>query len=143
MKRVMSFLLSLILTSAFFFPNVVLAVNDDLDDPEDGLVSQNEAYNDLLTDAPADIPSVTGTSYILYDTESDTILMGKNTDAQIQPAAITKLMTVLLAIENLDLEDTVTVTQPMYIGIPENYYTLGVTEGEIVTVRDLIYAALL
>ena len=52
-------------------------------------------------------------------------------------------MTVLLAIENLDLEDTVTVTQPMYIGIPENYYTLGVTEGEIVTVRDLIYAALL
>ena len=127
MKRVMSFLLSLILTSAFFFPNVVLAVNDDLDDPEDGLVSQNEAYNDLLTDAPADLPSVTGTSYILYDTESDTILMGKNTDAQIQPAAITKLMTVLLAIENLDLEDTVTVTQPMYIGIPENYYTLGVT----------------
>ena len=81
MKRVMSFLLSLILTSAFFFPNVVLAVNDDLDDPEDGLVSQNEAYNDLLTDAPADIPSVTGTSYILYDTESDTILMGKNTYA--------------------------------------------------------------
>ncbi len=143
MKRVLSFLLSLILTSAFFFPNVVLAVNDDLDDPEDGIISQNEAYNDLMTDAPADVPQVTGTSYILYDAESMTVLMGRNIDAQVQPAAITKLMTVLLALENLDLEDTVTVTQPMYIGIPENYYTLGVTEGEIVTVRDLIYAALL
>lgn len=135
--------MSLILTSAFFFPNVVLAVNDDLDDPEDGIISQNEAYNDLMTDAPADVPQVTGTSYILYDAESMTVLMGRNIDAQVQPAAITKLMTVLLALENLDLEDTVTVTQPMYIGIPENYYTLGVTEGEIVTVRDLIYAALL
>lgn len=143
MKRVLSFLLSLILTSAFLFPNVVLAVNDDLDDPEDGIISQNEAYNDLMTDAPADVPQVTGTSYILYDAESMTVLMGRNIDAQVQPAAITKLMTVLLALENLDLEDTVTVTQPMYIGIPENYYTLGVTEGEIVTVRDLIYAALL
>jgi D-alanyl-D-alanine carboxypeptidase len=143
MKRLFSFLISLIITATFVFPNAVLAVNDDLDDPEDGLISQNEAYTDLLMDPPADVPEITGTSYILYDAESMTILLGKNIDAQIQPAAITKLMTVLLALENLDLDDTVTVTQPMYIGIPENYYTLGVTEGEIVTVRDLIYASLL
>ena len=143
MKRILSLLLCTVLTVGFIFPGTVLAVNDDLDDPEDGIVSQNEATTDLLADGPADAPSITGTSYILYDAESDTILLGKNIDAQVQPAAITKLMTVLLALENLDLDDTVTVTQPMYIGIPENYYTLGVTEGEEVTVRDLIYASLL
>lgn len=143
MKRILSLLLCTVLTVGFIFPGTVLAVNDDLDDPEDGIVSQNEAYSDLLVDGPADAPSITGTSYILYDAESNTILLGKNIDAQVQPAAITKLMTVLLALENLDLDDTVTVTQPMYIGIPENYYTLGVTEGEEVTVRDLIYASLL
>ena len=43
MKRLFSFLLSLIITATFVFPNAVLAVNDDLDDPEDGLISQNEA----------------------------------------------------------------------------------------------------
>ena len=143
MKRILSFILSSIITAVFLFPGVVLAVNDDLDDPDDGMVSQNEAYDDLLYDPPADTPDIVGTSYILYDAESDSVLMGRNIDMQIQPAAITKLMTVLIALENLDLDDTVTVTQPMYIGIPENYYTLGVTEGEIVTVRDLIYAALL
>ena len=143
MKRILSLFLTAVLTACFLFPNVVLAVNDDLDNPDDGMVSQNEAYDDLLTDAPADIPGVTGTSYILYDGESDTILMGRNIDAQIQPAAITKLMTILIALEELDLDDTITITQPMYIGIPENYFTLGVTEGEEVTVRDLIYAALL
>ena len=143
MKRILSLLLCTVLTVGFIFPGTVLAVNDDLDDPEDGIVSQNEAYSDLLVDGPADAPSITGTSYILYDAESNTILLGKNIDAQVQPAAITKLMTVLLALENLNLDDTVTVTQPMYIGIPENYYTLGVTEGEEVTVRDLIYASLL
>ena len=143
MKKALVFLLSAVITAVFIFPGISLAVNEDLDNPEDGLVSQNEALSDLLTDPPADAPSITGTSYILYDAESGAILLGRNIDSQVQPAAITKLMTVLLALENLDLDDTVTVTQPMYIGIPENYYTLGVTEGEEVTVRDLIYAALL
>ncbi len=143
MKRIMSLFLSAVLTVCLLFPGAVLAVNDDLDNPDDDIISQNEARYDLLTDIPPDAPEVTGTSYILYDAESDTVLLGKNIDAQVQPAAITKLMTVLLALENLDLDDTITVTQPMYIGIPENYYTLGVTEGEEVTVRDLIYAALL
>lgn len=143
MKRILSFILTMIITAACLFPGAVLAVNDDLDNPDDGLISQNEAYDDLLSDPPADTPEIIGTSYILYDAESGSVLMGRNIDMQIQPAAITKLMTVLLALENLDLDDTVTVTQPMYIGIPENYYTLGVTEGEEVTVRDLIYAALL
>ena len=143
MKRIISFLLSMILTAGFLFQGTALAINDDLDDPEDGMVSQNEAYSDLLNDAPADAPDIVGTSYILYDAQSNVILLGRNIDMQIQPAAITKLMTILLALENLDLDDTITVTQPMYIGIPENYFTLGVTEGEEVTVRDLIYAALL
>jgi len=143
MKKLLSFLMAVITAVALFFPTAVLAVNDDFDDPDDGIVSQNEAYDDLLTETVADAPSITGTSYILYDSESDTILLGKNLDTQVEPAAITKLMTVLLAFENLNLDDYVTITLPMYIGIPENYYTLGVTEGEEVTVRDLIYAALL
>lgn len=125
------------------FPTTVLAVNDEFDDPNDNIVSQNEAYSDFLTDPPADTPSLTGSSYILYDAQSHTILLGKNINEQIQPAACTKLMTVLLALERLDLEDMITITLPMYIGIPETYYTLGVTEGEQVSVKDLIYATLL
>ncbi|MBR1797131.1 MAG: D-alanyl-D-alanine carboxypeptidase [Clostridiales bacterium] len=143
MKRMLALLLTAVMTVALILPVSALAVNDDLDDPDDGLVSQNEAYDDLMNDGPADVPEVIGSSYILYDAQSGAILMGRNIDYQVQPAAITKLMTVLLAMENLDLDDTITITQPMYIGVPENYFTLGATEGEIVTIRDLVYAALL
>lgn len=143
MKRKLSLFLMLITLVVALFPTTVLALNDEFDDPNDNIVSQNESYNDFLSDKPADLPEITGASYILYDAQSNTILMGKNIDQQIQPAACTKLMTVLLALERLSLDDMITITLPMYIGIPETYYTLGVTEGEQVSVRDLIYATLL
>ena len=66
MKRILSFILTMIITAACLFPGAVLAVNDDLDNPDDGLISQNEAYDDLLSDPPADTPEIIGTSYILY-----------------------------------------------------------------------------
>ncbi|MCQ2516776.1 MAG: serine hydrolase [Saccharofermentans sp.] len=143
MKRKLSLLLVFIMIVVALYPTTVLAVNDQFDDPSDNVVSQNESYNDFLNDPPADTPSITGSSYILLDAQSRTILLGKNINDQVQPAACTKLMTVLLALERLELDDMITITLPMYIGIPESYYTLGVTEGEQVSVRDLIYATLL
>ncbi len=143
MKKVLSILFAAFTAVCFLFPASVLAVNEDMDDPEDGIVSQNEAHDDLLNEHIPEAPSISGSSYILLDCQADTILLGSNINAQIEPAAVTKLMTVLIALEELDLDDTVTITLPMYIGIPENYYTLGVTEGEQLSVRDLIYATLL
>ena len=113
------------------------------DDPDDGIVSINESHTDLLNEVPANAPSVTGTSYILYDTDSDTVLLGKNIDQPLEPASVTKVMTVLLAIENLDPEEIITITPEMYYSIPEDYQMLGVTSGEQVAVKDLIYASML
>lgn len=144
MKKLLSgiaLVLTFIIFSGSFGP--VLAVNDEFDDPEDDVVSQNEAYDDLLNETPADAPQVTGTAYLLFDAQSGQVLMGRNLDQPLEPAGVTKLMTVLLALENLELDDTITVTADMYITIPEDFVTLGITEGEEVTVHDMIYAALL
>ena len=144
MKKLLSgiaLVLTFIIFSGSFGP--VLAVNDEFDDPEDDVVSQNEAYDDLLNETPADAPQVTGTAYLLFDAQSGQVLMGRNLDQPLEPAGVTKLMTELLALENLELDDTITVTADMYITIPEDFVTLGITEGEEVTVHDMIYAALL
>ena len=143
MKKPLLAVLIAIITLNFLFPGIALAVNEQFDNPDDNVISQNESKEDLLNEELPDAPSPTGTSYILYDAQSDTILMGRDIDAQINPATCTIVMTALLAIENLDLEDTITIDQSMYIGIPEGFETLGLTEGEEVTVKDMIFGALL
>ena len=90
-----------------------------------------------------DAPAVNGNGYLLYDALSDTVLLGENIDVPMEPASTTKVMTVLLAIETLNLEDIVTITPAMYESVPAGYVVLGMTDGEEFTVEDLINAALL
>lgn len=125
---------------------VCYAVNEQFDNPDDNRVSQNEAYEDLLNETVADAPSITASGYALIDTQTGAVLLGRNVDEQFEPASTTKVMTVLLALENLSLDDTITVNQDMYIAlqqIPEGYTLLGMTINETFTVKDLVYAALL
>lgn len=138
--KAMTAALCLIIASS---PVSVLAVNEEFDDPDDGVVSQNEAFDDLLNDPLEGAPRINGTSYVLLDSQSGDVLMGRNIHDRLEPASTTKIMTVLLALENLDPEQTINITTPMYEPIPEGYQKLGITDGEQVLARDLIYASLL
>ncbi len=97
----------------------------------------------LLDPTGADAPEIDGNAYVLYDAQSDTFLVGRNQDTPMSPASITKVMTILLAFENLKMTDTITVTRDMYESIPSDYVRLGLVEGEEITVEEAIYACLL
>lgn len=88
-------------------------------------------------------PEVDGKAYALYDAKSGCFLLGSNVDTPLAPASITKVMTILLAFENLKMTDTITVTRDMYESIPDDYVRLGLVEGEEITVEDAIYCCLL
>lgn len=147
MKKCLLRLSVVILTAATFLGSfaggVVNAVNEDFDNPDDNIISQNEAQTALLNEQPEDSPEVNGAAYILFDADSGTDLLGLNIDEQREPASTTKVMTCLLAMENLNMSDVITVTPNMYEGISDDYVKIGLTEGEEVTVQDLVYAALL
>lgn len=66
-------------------------------------------------------------------------------DDPIYPASLTKMMTVLLAAETLtDLDAQVTMAEDLYPPLWEaNASMAGFQPGETVTVRDLLYGALL
>ncbi len=82
----------------------------------------------------------TAVSAIVLDGVSNQILFAKNIDRRIFPASTTKVMTVLLALERLPLDQYVTVGQaPTWVQPTK----LDLRPGEQYTVRDLIYAALL
>ena len=82
-------------------------------------------------------------SGILVDVQRGVALAEKNPDEQIYPASMTKVMTLLVAVENLpDLDATFTMTQaiidPIYLA---GASMAGFVDGETVTMRDLLYGA--
>ena len=92
------------------------------------------------TASGAEAPSVKGKAAIIYCATTGEIVWEKNADSPLNPASMTKLMTCLLAIENLDLDQQVEVTAEATDVIPTKIY---LTAGEKITVRDLLYASLL
>lgn len=85
-------------------------------------------------------PSVKAKGAIVYCATTGEVVWEKNADKKYNPASMTKLMTCLLAIENLDLKKEVEVTAEATNVIPTKIYLQA---GEKITVEDLLYAALL
>ncbi|MGE5389571.1 MAG: D-alanyl-D-alanine carboxypeptidase family protein [Deltaproteobacteria bacterium] len=70
------------------------------------------------------------------------ILYKKNEQIRMYPASTTKILTALLAVENCDLNETVTVG-PEISMIPITSGRCGLEQGESITMRDMLYGMLL
>lgn len=85
-------------------------------------------------------PSVTARGAVVYCRNTGEIVYSKNRDVKYSPYSITKLMTVLLAVQNLPLDKEITVSAE---AAAQKEASMNLKEGEILTVRDLIYGAML
>ena len=88
-------------------------------------------------------PSIEGQSAVLMDAVTDTVLYSKNPDDRLYPASITKIMTALLACENLDMNDTITMSQEAAYGIEAGSSTIYAETGEVFTVEQALMALML
>ena len=89
---------------------------------------------------------VVSDSVYMVNTDTGTVLYEKNADKQTYPASLTKIMTAIIALEQVpDLEGTV-VTAPAYI-FDELYLsgasTADIRQFEEVRMIDLLYAMML
>ena len=82
---------------------------------------------------------------ILIDVDENRVVAEKEGDTRIFPASMTKVMTALTAIEKCaDLNDTFTMTSEIVAPLFEaNATSAGFAPGEVITVKDLIYGAIL
>ena len=85
-------------------------------------------------------PDIQAKGAIIYCATTGEVVWSKNADKKYNPASMTKVMTCLLAIENLELDQEVEVTAEATNVIPTKIY---LAEGEKITVKDLLYAAML
>lgn len=81
-------------------------------------------------------------SVVLYNFENDKTLFSYEKDKRVFPASTVKLMTGILAYEELggDGAATITVSAEMLDGVKGN--NIALREGEIVTVSDMLHALL-
>lgn len=82
---------------------------------------------------------------ILIRLSDDTVLMQKNSEEKIYPASLTKMMTTIVAIENLpDLNRKIKLTNSMFQGLYEADASMaGFQPGEQVKAIDLLYGVML
>ena len=91
-----------------------------------------------------DMPDINSEAAIVYDVNEDTVILEKNSEEVRSIASLTKIMTVLTAIENIDdFSETITITREMLYGIYYNASVAGLKVGDTVTYLDLLYAAIL
>lgn len=79
---------------------------------------------------------------LLADLDTDTFLLSQNVDEKMYPASLTKIMTVLLAIENGNLDDELTATESALSGLSIYGSSVYLQEGEVMTLRDLLYCTM-
>lgn len=91
--------------------------------------------------APAQpAPENTASGVILYEAVSGTVLYERNADSRHLIASVTKIMTALVVLERAQPEAQVCV-KAEWTGVEGS--GMGLTAGETLTVRDLLYGLLL
>ncbi len=92
-----------------------------------------------------DLSSLSSTSAVLIDLDSGETLAEKNQSQIVYPASLTKMMTVLVALENIeDINASVTLPEDIFPALQEEGASMaGFEPGETATYKDLLYGAIL
>lgn len=130
--------------------SVAEALKEEVADPPVAEVTEENAQ------APVYVAKATGDTLnlgeeivsrhaLLIDLESNEILAQKSAKQIINPASMTKILTVLVAAEHVtDLDDTFTMTIEITdYSFVNGCSNAGFLDGEVITVRDLFYGTVL
>ena len=87
----------------------------------------------------------TAISAFVYERNTGTLIYAYNPDLKMQPGTFTKLVAAIVALENGDLDDVITVNSMSYKSLPGGAVTAKpyLKEGEELTLRDLLHLMIL
>ena len=143
-------ILSMIMMATTIYSSVAFAQDVEPIDTRttaEGAISTEEAYamtvdSNAWQEWPAG-PQTYGEANIVMDAETGAILYAKNIDGKAYPASITKVLTLLVALENGELDDTVTFSKDSVYSVPYSYAHIGMKEGEQISLEDALYGMML
>ena len=103
-------------------------------------LSPTAAYADTAWPENVSIQAEGG---IVIDADTGTVLYGKNIHTTYYPASITKILTALIVVEQCDLNEMVTFSHNAVYNVEAGSSSAGLDEGDVLTVRDCLYALLM
>lgn len=93
-------------------------------------------------------PELSCPNVLIMDRESGEVLFEKGADEKVYPASITKIMTILLAVEAIEngsasMTDEVTASPNVTFDLLADGSSAGIMVGETMPLESLLYAAML
>jgi D-alanyl-D-alanine carboxypeptidase len=88
-------------------------------------------------------PDVSARAWVLTDVRSGEYLAGDDASARLPMASTTKIMVALLALEEVDLEQEVTVSREAAAFATPLYSNVGLLPGDVLSVRELLMATMI
>ncbi len=106
---------------------------------------------DLFTDSVAavtgttseSLDNITAAAALLVDKTENTVIYENGALDKLYPASITKILTALVVLEQSKLEDTVSISKTAVELSWPGAKMCGFEEGDIISMKDLMYALLL
>ncbi len=137
MKKLSILIISLFLT--LLCSSVVYATSTSNEEGDDS--SSVEIFTTEYPDDPSREPSIVAEAAIIMDAKTGQILYEKNIYDAYYPASITKVLTMLVALENCNnFSETVTFSDNAIWGIERDSSHIALDVGEQISVEDCLYA---
>jgi D-alanyl-D-alanine carboxypeptidase (penicillin-binding protein 5/6) len=88
-------------------------------------------------------PEVAARAWVLTDVRSGEYLAGENASARLPMASTTKIMVALVALQEADLEEEVTVSEEAAAFARPPYSNVGLVAGDVLSARELLMATMI
>ena len=136
-KKIHSGLIALGLCCSLLLQTPVFAAEETADAAAVSAISTND-----IAGWPQG-PDITSTAAVIMEDSTNTTLYAKNMDQVLYPGATVKVMTTLLALENTQLSDQVTMTATGVSGVTDGGANISAQIDEVFTVEQCLYAIML
>ena len=131
--------LSLLLAAVLILALLPLSAKADKQVSRTPIGRSDHGFTDLPASAQSGQPWINGQAGILVELNTGTVLFSKNIHQQMYPASTTKVMTALMALENLDLNDTLTISYNATHDLIEGGFDWRFQAGQVFTIEEALY----
>lgn len=92
--------------------------------------------------------AITSKAAVMMNIDKDVIVYEKNADKKMYPASLTKIVTAMVVLDNVPADELESTYFEAPLSVFDELYgtgasAVGLTKGEITTVKDLLYSLLL
>lgn len=106
---------------------------------EDTKAGQSRVVLPAISIDQTDAPKIDGTSAIVMDMDTGTVVYEKNADKVREPASITKILNCMVVLDTLPMDQVITVPE----GVEIEGSIIDLVPGEKITVEELLYGMMM